>query len=332
MCVYTYMLRVAGRTASAGAALATTLAGVNAIGEVSYREDPQGLGEAARLLRLSSTAPPRLSASQQADLAANGYVVVARFLTAAHLRAARAEVAAMRKAGAFAPAVGGEVVRTDSVHWLGIRAAQPALVAALAELRALPATMRSFGGFEAARVEGAEAARPLLGVPREGQLACYEPAASREGQCSGARYRPHRDGFASPHPRALLLPGIYMREVTAVLYLSPNEDEWAGASGGGEVVATGGAAAGRPGSLVLYLDAAAEDERGATASRVAEVRPVAGTLVLFDSRRMLHEVLPHGECSAERVALTVWFGGAHRGASLRDVLRAMLPARCLGVL
>ena len=55
------MLRVAGRTASAGAALATTLAGVNAIGEVSYREDPQGLGEAARLLRLSSTRTSELS-------------------------------------------------------------------------------------------------------------------------------------------------------------------------------------------------------------------------------------------------------------------------------
>ena len=73
---------------------------------------------------------------------------------------------------------------------------------------------------------------------------------------------------------------------------------------------------------MLYVDAAAADITGDSARRVAEIQPAAGTLVLFDARRMLHEVLSHGDTAAERIAITVWFGGAHRGSSLSDAFMA----------
>lgn len=64
------------------------------------------------------------------------------------------------------------------------------------------------------------------------------------------------------------------------------------------------------GALVLYLGAADDDESGATATRVVRVAPVGGRLVLFDARSILHAVEPHRRADEDRLALTVWFGGA----------------------
>ena len=38
-------------------------------------------------------------------------------------------------------------------------------------------------------------------------------------------------------------------------------------------------------------------------------KPLGGRLVLFDSRRVLHEVRPNASAS-DRLALTVWIGGS----------------------
>jgi hypothetical protein len=354
-----------GRSLAISGAAVATLASTNYVREVRFRDDPSGLGEEARCHRLSSSPPPRLTAAQLASLSAEGFVVLPRFLTPAHVRAARAEAAAMHADGDFGTPIGGGSVRTDAVHWLGTGATRPALVAALAELRAIAEPLRRFRGFDAARRDdGLVPGTSPLGVPRTAQLAWYAPEG---GGAAGGRYGPHRD--APPHPRALVLPGIYMREVTAVLYLSPNEDEWVedGCDAGGregrahsasalstsspctEASSAGGGgdggggdrrgdctgdcgggggsdggealrkARGRPGSLMLYVGAAACDTSGVSARRLVEVRPAGGTLVLFDARRMLHEVVPHGGCAAERVALTVWMGGAHRGSSWSEV-------------
>ena len=198
------------------------MVGFNYYREVCFRDDPQRLVEAARLLRISSS-PPCLTAKQLTTLANDGFLVVPHFLTPSHAQAARTETLEMRTAGTFfAPPFGGGDWRSDVVHWLGAQAAQPALAAALAEVRALPESMRGFEGFKAAQ-RGVVPSRPPLGVPRTAQLACYTASPDGTKGGSGGRYRPHRD--APPHPRALLLPGIYMREVTAVLYLSPNEDK-----------------------------------------------------------------------------------------------------------
>lgn len=153
-----------------------------------------------------------------------------------------------------------------------------------------------------------------LGVPMAAQLGCYAAAGERaqvEGTTvesaaelaelsatGGARYRPHRDGHSHHpfHPSSIMLPGIAMREITAILYLT-------------EPPPTPDAPVGSP--LILYLGAAADDDEGITATRVVEIAPRGGRLVLFDARRVLHEVRPHTRADADRLALTVWLGGAH---------------------
>ena len=80
-----------------------------------------------------------------------------------------------------------------------------------------------------------------------------------------------------------MLPGA-CRKVTAILYI--------GDAAGGE--------------LLLHLGGA----DGTTALRITcRASAGGGRLVLFDSRRVLHEVRPNASAS-DRLALTVWIGGS----------------------
>jgi Rps23 Pro-64 3,4-dihydroxylase Tpa1-like proline 4-hydroxylase len=82
------------------------------------------------------------------------------------------------------------------------------------------------------------------------------------------------------------------RSLTAILYL--NSAEWDNAP-----EADGG-------SLKCYLDAERDDTVGSTATSILRVAPKGGTLVLFDSRYLLHEVEPSNK---DRLALTLWVVG-----------------------
>uniref|UniRef100_A0A7S4EUS2 Prolyl 4-hydroxylase alpha subunit Fe(2+) 2OG dioxygenase domain-containing protein n=2 Tax=Chrysotila carterae TaxID=13221 RepID=A0A7S4EUS2_CHRCT len=227
------------------------------------------------------------------------------------------------------------------------------------------------------------AGEALLGVPRAGQLACYSithaqqcggdggsgddggdgsGAALAGTDSKGARYKAHRDGIGRMCMQALMFPGTYMREVTAVLYIAPELEDWqhrdermsvpqvvvyrrsvaAADSSPSSLAPSVDESAipngcsnapvssdpitsvcatskerGRPGSLILYMGAEWSDDTGETATALVDIQPVGGTLVLFDSRTVLHEVLPHAECAADRVALTIWIGGAY---SIRSLL------------
>jgi len=45
-------------------------------------------------------------------------------------------------------------------------------------------------------------------------------------------------------------------------------------------------------------------------------------LIIFDSRRVLHEVKPHTRRDVDRLAMTVWIGGAHNAAGFARHCRA----------
>ena len=82
------------------------------------------------------------------------------------------------------------------------------------------------------------------------------------------------------------------RSITAILYL--NESDWnAAASADG-------------GSLKCYLGADESDVTGESASSVQLISPFVGTLVIFDSRYLLHGVEPSNR---DRLALTLWIAG-----------------------
>jgi Rps23 Pro-64 3,4-dihydroxylase Tpa1-like proline 4-hydroxylase len=65
------------------------------------------------------------------------------------------------------------------------------------------------------------------------------------------------------------------------------------------------------GSLKCYVGAQQDDQIGETATSVERVTPAGGTLVLFDSRYLLHEVEPSNK---DRLALTLWVVGKQNDA------------------
>ena len=225
---------------------------------------------------------------------------------------------------------------------------QPGLLATLRVLRSMAAEIQRGGGFPS----------DDLGVPRSGQLARYT-AASRivipppdgagvvahdgagvahlaaRGEAEedarrstaavratgGARYTAHRDGLpltSASLPLLLTNPGVAMREVTAIVYLTASNGVWPEDEPTHRIVESVGAL--RPGSLVLYLGADPDDTTGATAHTIVEILPIGGRAVLFDSRRILHEVRPNTRTDLERLAMTCWIGGAYDLAGLAGMM------------
>ena len=113
-----------------------------------------------------------------------------------------------------------------------------------------------------------------LKVPKQCMAACYDG--------NGAHYVAHRDNTVDASDCC-----ANNREVTLVMY--PNCG-WRDDLGWG-------------GRLRCYVGADSTDDDGATAVEVREVPPAAGTLVVFKSRELLHEVLP---AHHRRMALSLW--------------------------
>jgi len=80
--------------------------------------------------------------------------------------------------------------------------------------------------------------------------------------------------------------------VTAVLYLCGEDGDWDVAKHGG--------------CLRTYVGGALEDDVGGSAVEVRDVSPQVGRLVLFNSRELLHEVVP---THRQRLAVSIWVLG-----------------------
>lgn len=293
----------------------TGLASAGWIIEVQERESAAEAAAHAAGSSSSTTTP--ISAAAVATLRKQGYVVIDDMLPEAALAAARRDAQALKDSGELRSTDQHSAeVRSDRVCW--VREEQPCtcgdgLQFAMRWLRsvALQIDTAADGG-----AWSGFASNPLwcgavpLGVPRSAQLACYDagsgsqfddPEEAEAVQATGgARYRAHRDGVTRHplHPKSAMLPGISMREITAIVYLTERTPD--------------GAGAGSP--LVLFVGADADDFVGTTATSVVEIEPRGGRLVLFDSRTLLHEVRPHARADADRLALTCWIGGAHEHA------------------
>jgi hypothetical protein len=135
-------------------------------------------------------------------------------------------------------------------------------------------------------------------VPLDCQVAVYSPS-------SKIGYRPHRDNATLGHELEKVGLVEYWRArpyrnraVTAIIYL--NDSDW-GDDDGGE--------------LELFIGADEDDTVGDTAKEVVRVRPKGGTMVVFDSRRILHTVNP---TKARRRAATIWIEGEEREEIRRE--------------
>lgn len=141
-----------------------------------------------------------------------------------------------------------------------------------------------------------DAEEALYGVPLTNQLSCYNGL--------GSHYKPHRDTpEKSFHPlNWLLQAGLNERETTIILYL--NEVDWDIGNN-------------HDGCLRCFLGTLPNDDIGSSATEIINIAPKGGRIVIFDSKKILHEVRP---CSRQRAAITCWVGGSH---SMYDFIRPL---------
>lgn len=127
-----------------------------------------------------------------------------------------------------------------------------------------------------------EAAAAALEWPRGEQLLMPRLGMASIYDADGSRYEAHRDNERDSRSRWL-----NHRALSMIAYVNPTGFQ-------------------RPedgGQLRCHVGASTGDRMGASASRVEDIAPKGGVAVLFDARRVLHEVLPS---HARRYALTLW--------------------------
>jgi hypothetical protein len=239
----------------------------------------------------------RLSETLVRQFNETGMLVIPNILSAAELKDARTSVQRLVAEGRMLGA-GDDMatIRHDSTCF--IRATDGTSAAATTEQRG---RAELGGGLLRciALLRGATTRLEALGysrstnhrVPLQCQLALY----AGDGHASYVAHRDaaDEDDFFQVGLLAWLKAADYrQRSITAILYL--NEADWdSSPSQDG-------------GRLTCYEGAHPQDIQGSTATNVRYVNPAGGTLVLFDSRYLLHEVAPSHR---GRMALTLWILG-----------------------
>lgn len=179
-------------------------------------------------------------------------------------------------------------VRDDLVFWISEsigKAQKPSsesidILSIMQIIRSIPYEMQELGFVS----------ENPFGVPFANQVSCYDSNKSH--------YIAHRDNPILETSKIFsflswFTPEYEDREITIILYL--NAEKWES----GDC---------NSGNLKLYIDADANDITGDSAKSIIFVEPVGGRLVIFDSKRILHEVCPS---HSRRFAMTCWVGGDH---------------------
>jgi hypothetical protein len=234
--------------------------------------------------------------------------------TAPHEGALRAELALLAASGRMAlTAQAATATRTDRVAWLSEAEASaagfPALAAAVCALKALVAELNAAGCVHP--VGG-----PPLVVPARAQVALYGSSGGGDDDDSGddIGYVPHWDNTplaAEVDTSAAGAAGAAVaqqqrwsnrRVLTCVLYACARD--WDVGRDGGALRCHVGAPPPPPGDAAgqaATKDAA--QARGGPPWRHVDVALLGGRIVVFDARRLLHEVLPSRR---PRLAITLW--------------------------
>jgi hypothetical protein len=244
---------------------------------------------------------PVLTDAHVRELEQSGYVVVNDVLTSEEVRRAFCDAKLVMSNRSEASPNNDLRLRTDKVCFMtqsdrdraftqSLGQSGFALLHAQMTLRGVGSTLvrRSFKGFGSEDNDQDRNTYSQLRVPDLVQLSKYAK--------SSTFYRPHRDGVSGSFLELGLLQWLKLasyraRVVTAILYLNADDPTpWSEQADGG--------------CLRMHLGTMSGDDEGTSAVEVRNISPLGGRLVLFDSQRVLHEVLP---THRDRFALTVWF-------------------------
>lgn len=216
-------------------------------------------------LHLSPAAMPRLSSESLSELTSSGYVIIDNFLPGDLQEALRKDVSNLRQNSKFKVAKIGQ----DSTNALNteIRVAETCFVGPT-KLLDCPNEDRStlYTILDQIRQD---LPQPLDTTLSEFLYAYYP---------SGGFYRRHRD--AIPGSASIL------RKYSLLLYLNKDWTDQAG------------------GKLRLHKDSGGDFLPPGEDPKFQDVDPLGGTLVLFESDKLPHEVL---DTQAERIAIVGWY-------------------------
>ena len=311
--IWSHRLTLGVVTASASAAAGVVVAQSEA--QLSMRQSPVA---ASRLLHDSEVYKNRprmvISKEQMRTLASTGLLICDDVAGASELADARVDIGRLLAGQrSFQPnGLQDADVRSDSVMWISESLLHESIINAdylpdslkllLRVVRSVPQELQQAG------------CPGQLGVPLTIQLACYDGG--------GAKYIAHRDnpddgggaaglGFLG-HVRRVFLSQHAMteREYTIILYI--NEPDWGHDDSEKD----------RGGYLRCYPNADASDDVGSSGDAV-DIAPRGGRLVIFDSKRILHEVLPSPR---RRLALTCWCGGPYSPPGEASLLQLLSSA------
>lgn len=291
---YRAYTKTAAQVCGFGAAVSTIFALVP-LSHSAMRESPKNA--AAHWLHNDTTIitkkVPMIDAAAMERYRKDGILIIDNVLSAEELKSAQSDLKNLLLKKVFQiTEQHSEEIRTDSTCLISEPIANQLITLgtglrdALRVVRSIPQELLE---------NGSGSDEILYGVPLSNQLSCYNGL--------GSHYRPHRDtpDELSSHPlQWLLQSGLNERETTIILYL--NDTTWDVGSND-------------DGCLRCYLGTASTDDIGTTATEVLNIAPIGGRIVIFNSKKILHEVRP---CSRMRVAITCWVGGSH---SLYDFMR-----------
>lgn len=270
-------------SADAALLLGVCSAGIAVLAEASLRTSLND-AETAKECRYPP-ASDLLTAAHVRELERGNLVVLRNVLPASVLAAARAEACSLHHAGVMSSENHGNAddVRQDRICWIredDTEAHCDGMVHCLKLLRGIP--------FLLTRHDYSRSHSFV--VPRQCQLSLYPSSA-------GAGYARHLDRCTLDILHMGLLGWLRARDyrrrtVTAILYL--NDADW---TSGGHLRCFE-----KEGLKMDDTPAAPSPDDGA----YQDVNPVGGTLIIFDSSRVEHQVMPS---SSDRYALTCWING-----------------------
>ena len=214
-----------------------------------------------------------ITAARAQTFQRDGLLVIDDALPLSWARSVQDEVATLEQSGAMdATQQEAYGVRQDKVVWLTADTAPPSVGLALAYLTSVAHSLNQHLGLE-------------LLAPEAAMATCFDGNGShflvhRDNRCDAVP-PPGRGAGANSHEAC-----VNAREVTAILYANTG---WAEANGG---------------ALRCHVGAAPDDGTGETAREQRDVAPLAGRLVVFKSRELLHEVLPS---HSRRLAISMWY-------------------------